>query len=84
MWETLREETLLNQRDHIGDVRMGGRKNIVGAVPDDREILIAKFSGLDTTHKSTLKCGSFFTVIKMEMENDGLKEEMDFVSRHGC
>lgn len=49
-----------------------------------REILIVKFSGLDIIYKLILKCGSFFIVIKMEMENDGLKEEMDFVSRYGC
>lgn len=33
-----KRETLWSQRSHIGDVRIGGRKNIVGAGSGDKRL----------------------------------------------
>lgn len=33
----------LNQKGYIGDVRIGGRKNVVGAGPDDKRLGLLNF-----------------------------------------
>lgn len=65
----------LNQKGCIGDVRIRGRKNIVGAGPDDKRLGLLNFV-VWTQYKINCEIQSLlFTVMTSEMEDGGLKEE---------